>query len=1246
MKNKTLFVGCGGSGLKTLQRLNELLSGNPANRQMLRENISYLILDTSVSETEDFKENIRKHLGNAGLPFIKVVQFTRNITNLEEIVKPTFSALEARSKSEKLGKEEREEAAAQLARLKKNWWYSPDHEPDGEKTCPSHPFRAQNITDGLSEGAGQCGPVAFLAAWNYLPSLEQDLNEVIDAIQLRNTDNQMMSLNVFIVAGTAGGTGRGCWQPVAFKVAQCLREKGFNCNPTGVFFDSSCFPTVMEGGPNERLNMSVNSLTAMSELSAWMMQPVIRSFYFSLPNLRNPGVCDLPFGKDNPGNYYSSTDVVAVPSDGDNELSPVTNAYLIFGNNGVAPLANNKQYHEMAAAALYAMVAEDKFIGPGAVNRHESVRSFGAVTFEVETIPIRRYMEALVRREYSKSLYLEAKPRPEDKRDEDAALEPSYALDEEANRIVGEAGRDYSDIEDADKPFFARTRFSVDDEVNLASIEPNNTAKATLLQSLMAISASETFDWDPDNAASEKSPFDAQERQLVEALKKQSVQAANACVEEMFSLEDFSLDGIEKFLATRGLDEKSLENTIKNTIFDAFASKGMAASVGRAQAVLQKMKNRFLDSRKNLVGDIDSGIASGVMVDDNAIVRNVDECVESFQSDVISPRAKKSFFSFKTFSAKDIAGIKDKLGAYLVCALFFKVRKTLADKFKKAVDMLSDVEKSLATLVKGLDGVRKSFETELCKACGVKSGDIEEAYRNLFVDYNESDLSAVFRSLPKMDANENIYRRVLKPIMSRQNVEDLVRRRMDAFEPPIRECLARFMRDLIKGDVYATPEDAREAVRKAFVDLVSSNVSLEYSNGVDFMTSNFSFEKVLKENLKAWDALLRARKGSEDDLGEIKDRLRKFLGVTEDSLIKLEDGTLKIDPTAIWDDIVVSMAGDCKPWMLPSEDARPTFLKAIALLPWNMNDPTRDGDQGVARLAKEVKDKFHGKVLDVRHTGDGGGFSLPKDRIVVFSASAITVDGDENPFDFIKSLSYYKDADFSRLLELAEDDKDNAAYYYPIRNPAASVKWGERRDTHGYVSPIFIHEPSLASTRWRPWLPWSGGYDAAKKRDADVKNAICFALLGTGNIPDAAKSSLTDAGWVEYPILKQGSTKESLKFVRKCSHDKNAWELKEFSTIGVLKQFLSGEGRKSLQEQGGPALEKDKVAGDRARNAILQEFVAFRNGIVRNVGKTVIAQLVKSLADWLDERDDTATSNKEDWKSLYEFVNSGDFMLD
>lgn len=1253
MTNKTLFIGCGGSGLKTLQRLNELLSGNPANRQMMRENISYLLLDTSLKETEAFKENIKKHLGNAGLPFIKVVQFTRNYLALEEIVKPTFMALEKKIEDKSICEGERAKAEKQLARLKENWWYSPDHKPgagdlckttESVEPCKSYPFLAQHIPD-LGDGAGQCSPVAFLSAWNYLPSLEQDIREVIDAIQLRNTDNQQMRLNVFVVAGTAGGTGRGCWAPVAFKVAQSLRKMGFNCNPTGVFFDSSCFANVVAGSPTEKLNLAVNSLTAMSELSAWMMQPVIRSYYFSLPNLRDPGICEE-------GQYCTSTDVVAVPADGDNELAPVTNAYLIFGNNGVAPLANNDQYHEMAAAALYAMVAEDKFIGPGAVNHHEAIRSFGALTFEVETVPIRRYMEALVRREYSKSLYLEAKPRPEKKEDADPAMESAYKLNDEMNRIVGVLGNSYPELDVAAKPFFARTGFYVDQKLEFSSVVPNNDAK-TLLPKLMAKAATAACGWggaNAGNAGKGDSGFTKSKAILLEALKSQNVQNVNARIKELLSLKRLSAEVVEGFLSEMGLGDANVESMVRDAVLGAFSPEGMTASVGRALAVLKKLKDEFVISRTNLIGDADNGNGLEIPIN-GSNVRTAEECITLFQKEVIELSSKKSFFSLKAlfrkkFSKIDVGKIAKSLELYLVWAIFFKVNSVLAKKFKCAIDVLTKLEKSLQMLVDGLHGVQKSFDAALCKSCGIESGNVDEAYRKLFIDYNPSDLSAVFQALPKMDANQNVYRRVLKPIKSREEVLALVRENTNAYEAPVRECLAKYMRDLTRGDVYVTPEDAQEAIRKDFVDLISANVSLEFRNGVDFMTAHFSFEEVLKGNVKAWNDLLRARKGSEDDLGELKDRLRKYVGVSDRTLNKLEDGTQRIDARTIWDDIVVSMAGDCKPWMRLKDNAREVYLKTIALLPWNMNDEGRGGDQGVSDLVNRVKEKFQGKILSVQHTGNGSGFSLSKDRIVVFSATAVTVEGDENPFDSIKSLDYYENADLSRLLIMAEDDKDVCGYYFPIRNPAAKIPWGERRDSHGFVSPIFIKNAALASTRWRPWKKWDGGYDVMKQRETDLKSAICFALLGTG-ISDELKKTLVDAGWTEGPIFVKGEKQESIKFARKCHHDKNAWkDGKEFSTIAVLSQYLSGEGRESYQRQGGAALEKEKAEGARARVAILEELASFRENVSKKVGTSVVGELVKSLANWLERRDDNAASKPEVWQELYAFVNSGAFKLD
>ena len=82
MKNKTLLVGCGGSGITTLIRMNEMLAGNPEMRQRIREDVSYLVIDTEEDKVSTFEENIARQMGGAGLPAMRLVQMTSGFVDL------------------------------------------------------------------------------------------------------------------------------------------------------------------------------------------------------------------------------------------------------------------------------------------------------------------------------------------------------------------------------------------------------------------------------------------------------------------------------------------------------------------------------------------------------------------------------------------------------------------------------------------------------------------------------------------------------------------------------------------------------------------------------------------------------------------------------------------------------------------------------------------------------------------------------------------------------------------------------------------------------------------------------------------------------------------------------------------------------------------------------------------------------------------------------------------------------------
>jgi hypothetical protein len=103
---------------------------------------------------------------------------------LDEIVHPNID-------------EQHDEEALSL--LKKHWWCAPDKRGINGN---GRAFRAISVAP-ITEGAGQCSPVSFMSAWNYLPKLEEDVMGLLEEIQLRNTDedNPLGNLRVYIVTG-------------------------------------------------------------------------------------------------------------------------------------------------------------------------------------------------------------------------------------------------------------------------------------------------------------------------------------------------------------------------------------------------------------------------------------------------------------------------------------------------------------------------------------------------------------------------------------------------------------------------------------------------------------------------------------------------------------------------------------------------------------------------------------------------------------------------------------------------------------------------------------------------------------------------------------------------------------------------------------------------------------------------------------------------------------------------------------
>lgn len=365
-----IFVGFGGSGIKTLMRLNSLLVQDAGWRRNLDTDVYYVVVDTEAAMLVDFQSEIKRQLHGYKEPYTDTILLSRGYAKLtppvqEHMVRPFAGG-------------DNEEGRK---RLMEHWW------TDGE----GEPFDAP-LVQPLSKGAGQCPLVSHFLTWMNMGIIEQRLEKLLAAIKQRrggiSRENPVSNSNVTIVAGLAGGTGRGCWQLIAYKLRQMLFQEDHNAPPTpsGFFFDKSVFPDVYGRNPSQERSMAVNALTGVSEISAWVcnQRRSKRDIYqYRLPNLRQPGEKDL---------NVLSPDKENDPMEG----GPINSAFLIFGDNRQMAMVKATQAYETVGTALYARMTKSS-IEAKRINDNFEFNSVGAGVYEIPVDGIQLYYTSKAR---------------------------------------------------------------------------------------------------------------------------------------------------------------------------------------------------------------------------------------------------------------------------------------------------------------------------------------------------------------------------------------------------------------------------------------------------------------------------------------------------------------------------------------------------------------------------------------------------------------------------------------------------------------------------------------------------------------------------------------------------------------------------------------------------------------------------------------------------------------------------------
>ena len=316
-----LLVGFGGAGLRTLGEFDTLIAGDSSLQDLREDNLYYLVVDANRNSMAGFESGMRKRSDGQRMPYVRNLFLPGRLSGNELNAMLSADFRSARTKGEK---------SPGYMRLCENFWT----DLHGLPMCDW-------MIDGLPVMRGPHPTESYALAWYKMGEIRDAVRDVVVEMYRRNEPSADRGLRVYFVAGLADRTGRGCWAHVMLKIKETFCDQyGVNVATTGLFFDAGTRCFYANGVPTLTLSDKVNSLTGLSELSAWMRNGKSKNpVEIRLPSLRTPE--DL------------ASDVLKIGEGGAlNACSPVDTAYLIGGRC----LDRCEEYYKKAVFALYGMI--------------------------------------------------------------------------------------------------------------------------------------------------------------------------------------------------------------------------------------------------------------------------------------------------------------------------------------------------------------------------------------------------------------------------------------------------------------------------------------------------------------------------------------------------------------------------------------------------------------------------------------------------------------------------------------------------------------------------------------------------------------------------------------------------------------------------------------------------------------------------------------------------------------------------
>ncbi|MEI6606042.1 MAG: tubulin-like doman-containing protein, partial [Verrucomicrobiota bacterium] len=400
-----IFVGCGGTGAKVALQLSKLMGEDPKWRYEMDENVYFFLLDTDQKDLDKYASEI-----HTCAPDVYVSSFLTSdgFGTPGEILSEFIPGLTEGSAEQQL---------KSLNRFSEHWWCS---RPDAADAKSIDMFRVPRVAQ-IMAGAGQVPMVSFLAAWQAMKgtsrnvnSIEKELDKLCTEIGNRRVDinfsgdNPLGEFNIFFVGSVAGGTGRGCVIPIAFKMKEVFFSR-FGRIPfiSGYFLDQDCFQAGRRD--HEVLPQMMNAMTGWSEMSSWL------ALYEKEHS--KTGSANVAYGYSLPGltaTHDPDYDVLHSPMDGEFDLKdalrrdrarlPLDAIGVIGSRSGMGYAADGPEdVYRMVATAMYVRLTQSE-IDSEISNEGRTYFSVGSSISEIPCHEIEEYFNLKARFDAANSI--------------------------------------------------------------------------------------------------------------------------------------------------------------------------------------------------------------------------------------------------------------------------------------------------------------------------------------------------------------------------------------------------------------------------------------------------------------------------------------------------------------------------------------------------------------------------------------------------------------------------------------------------------------------------------------------------------------------------------------------------------------------------------------------------------------------------------------------------------------------------